>query len=143
MPKDVLRQPVLLVAILAVAASAAGAQDSVANGGPRSTLTGVYTREQANRGRDVYAGMCQSCHTPASHTGVTFANSWVGRPLSDLFSFVSEKMPKNEPGSLTPEEYSQVVAHLLRLNGMPAGFEELPVDTAVLKQIRIEVRKSH
>jgi len=26
---------------------------------------------------------CKSCHTPASHTGAMFANSWDRRPLSD------------------------------------------------------------
>ena len=135
-----LRHLILLLAIGAGAASAAGAQS--APNGERTTLAGVYTREQANAGRDVYAGLCQSCHTTASHTGVIFANLWVGRQLSELFSFVSEKMPKNAPGSLTPEEYAQVVAQLLRLNGMPAGSDELPADTVALKQIRIEVRRA-
>ncbi|MFN8573293.1 MAG: cytochrome c [Gemmatimonadaceae bacterium] len=115
------------------------AQDST--NGSRSTLEGVYTREQANRGRDVYAGMCQSCHALASHTGVVFNNTWAGKPLSDLFAFVSEKMPKNEPGSLTREEYAQVIAHILRLNGMPPGFDELPTDSLALHQIRIDVKK--
>ena len=106
----------------------------------RSTLSGVFTRDQANRGRDIYAGMCQSCHAAASHTGVAFINSWGGRRLSDLFAFVSEKMPKNDPGSLSPEDYTLVIAHILRLNGMPAGFEELPADSLALRNIRIEVR---
>jgi hypothetical protein len=125
----------------AVAGSVAGAQDAPSSG-PRSTLAGVYTREQANLGRDLYAGMCRSCHSEASHTGDTFASFWAGRPLSDLFAFVSQRMPKNEPGSLSQDEYTQVVAHLLRLNGMPAGFEELPADSVALKQIRIDLRKT-
>ena len=107
----------------------------------RTTLSGVYTREQANAGRDVYAGMCQSCHALASHTGETFASWWAGKSVSDLFSFVSEKMPKNAPGSLSPEEYASVVALLLRMNGMPAGEDELPPDTLALKRIRIELKK--
>jgi hypothetical protein len=85
--------------------------------------------------------MCQSCHTTASHTGVIFNNTWAGRPLSDLFAYVAEKMPKNEPGSLTREEYADVVAHILRLNGMPIGFDELPADSIALRQIKIEVRR--
>ena len=106
--------------------------------GSRTTLTGVFTAEQAARGRDLYAGVCTSCHNAASHTGVTFANSWGGRRLSELFMFVSEKMPKNEPGSLTPEEYAQAVAYILKMNGFPAGDEELPSDTLELRKIRIE-----
>lgn len=110
----------------------------------RTTLSGVFTAEQASRGRDLYAGMCTSCHNAASHTGVTFANSWGGRRLSELFMFVSEKMPKNEPGSLTPEEYAQAVAYILKMNGLPAGDNDLPTDTLELRKIRIETvrRKS-
>ena len=55
-----------------------------ANGATRTTAAGVYTAEQANRGRDTYAMQCKSCHTPASHTGVTFAQWWDRKPLSEL-----------------------------------------------------------
>jgi len=47
-------------------------------------------------------------------------------------------MPKNEPGSLTPQEYADVVAYLLRMNRMPPGSDELSTDVATLKKIRIE-----
>src|SRR5437867_13016755 len=59
-------------AALAACILALGARDAVAQtrASPPSTLNGVYTAEQAVRGRDLYAGMCQSCHTAASHTGV-------------------------------------------------------------------------
>ena len=79
----------------------------------RSTLTGVYSEKQAARGQDVYAGMCRSCHAAATHTGVAFEKSWNGHPLSELFGFISTRMPKNEPGSLAPEEYVDVLAYLL------------------------------
>jgi mono/diheme cytochrome c family protein len=104
----------------------------------RSTLQGVYTTAQAAQGRDVYAGMCQSCHTPASYTGPAFLDAWSGRALEDLFGYIRARMPKSEPGSLTPREYAQVVAYLLELNGMPAGRDELPSDPAALKVIRFE-----
>jgi mono/diheme cytochrome c family protein len=104
----------------------------------RTTLAGVYSEKQAARGQDVYAGMCKSCHAAATHTGVAFEKSWNGHPLSELFAFISTRMPKNEPGSLAPEEYVDVLAYLLKLNQMPAGAVELPPDTTVLGQIRIE-----
>ena len=114
----------------------------------RSTRTGVYNEEQALRGREVYAGLCQSCHPAASHTGPAFKNTWTGRPLSELFGYIRDRMPKNEPGSLTPEEYADVLAYLLKLNQMPAGAVELPTDTVTLKKIRIDtavakVTKNH
>jgi len=108
----------------------------------RTTQTGVYSAEQAARGEDVYAGMCKSCHAAATHTGVAFEKSWDGRSLSELFGYISTKMPKNEPGSLAPEEYADVLAYLLKLNQMPVGKTELPPDTTVLGRIRIETHTS-
>jgi len=128
-----------LVAV-AVVSKSAGAQSA----GPhatRSTSAGVYTDEQASRGRDMYAMQCKSCHTPASHTGVVFANSWDRRPLSDLYSYIVTRMPKNEPGSLQPDEYADVLAYLLKLNELPSGSDPLPADSMTLKKIRIEVGK--
>jgi mono/diheme cytochrome c family protein len=103
-----------------------------------STIAGVYSDEQATRGRDVYLGNCKSCHTPESHTGPLFKSTWGGRPLSELYVFVRDRMPKNEPGSLSPQENADVVAYLLQLNRLPAGQIDLPADSATLKSIRID-----
>jgi S-disulfanyl-L-cysteine oxidoreductase SoxD len=124
----------LLLSTLARQSAAQQPRDSA-----RTTRAGVYTAAQADRGADVYAGMCRSCHSAASHTGVTFAKWWKGRTLADLFGYVSERMPKNDPGSLAPEQYADVVAYLLRLNAMPPGRAELAPDSAALAAIRIDV----
>jgi quinoprotein glucose dehydrogenase len=118
------------------------ADAQVARDPARTTRSGVYTAAQAGRGADVYAGMCRSCHSAASHTGVTFAKWWKGRTLADLFTYVSERMPKNDPGSLAPEQYADVVAYLLRLNAMPAGAAELVPDSVALAAVRIDVPDS-
>lgn len=104
----------------------------------RSTLAGVYTEAQAARGRDTFAGMCQSCHTPSTHTGPVFLSHWGGRPLWDLFDFIRQNMPQSDPGSLSPAEYAQVLAWVLKLNGMPPGARELPVTPAGLRAIRFD-----
>jgi mono/diheme cytochrome c family protein len=117
----------------------AGAQTSASEA--RSTVSGVYTAEQAARGREMYAMQCRSCHTPASHTGTTFASWWDRKPLSELYQFVTTRMPKNEPGSLQPDEYVDLVAYLLKLNELPSGTEPLPADSVAMKKIRIEVGK--
>jgi mono/diheme cytochrome c family protein len=103
-----------------------------------STASGVYSDEQAARGRDVYLGNCKSCHTPESHTGPLFKTRWEGRPLADLFAYISLSMPKNEPGSLSPQENADVLAYLLKLNRMPSGVADVPADSNALKSIRIE-----
>lgn len=134
--------PRCVAALVATAAALSGA-DAQATGSstPRSTASGVYTAEQAARGRDTYAMQCKSCHTPASHTGATFAQWWDRKPLSELYLFIMTKMPKNEPGSLQPDEYAELVAYLLKMNEMPAGAAELPADSVALRKIRIDANR--
>ena len=102
-----------------------------------STLAGVYTDSQALRGQELYLGFCKQCHTAESHTGAVFRNWWSGRRLGDLFSFVSTRMPKNEPASLDPQHYADLVAYLLKMNAMPPGPTELGSDIAALQKITI------
>ena len=102
-----------------------------------TTLDSVFSSEQASRGKEQYTMFCRSCHVPASHTGPTFKQWWAGRRVSELFEYVSTRMPKNEPASLAPDDYADVVAYLLKMNAMPAGKSELEADPTALKQIRI------
>lgn len=106
--------------------------------GQRSTAGGVYSREQWMRGRDLYAGMCAGCHPAVTHVGPAFTKSWSGKKLSDLFGFLRERMPKNDPGSLSEQDYVDVMSYMLRLNGFPAGVDELPPDSIALTKIKID-----
>ena len=101
-------------------------------------MTGVYTAAQATRGEETYMAICVACHPRGTYTTAAFRTAWNGRPLSDLFDLVREKMPKSDPGSLTPAEYAQAIAYLLKINEVPAGEHELPPDAEGLKRIRIE-----
>jgi S-disulfanyl-L-cysteine oxidoreductase SoxD len=102
----------------------------------QTTKSGVYSREQANRGQDVFLGMCKNCHTPEAYTTPAFTSKWNGKALSDLYAYIRDQMPKNEPGTLTAEEYTDVLAYLLRLNRQPAGPNDLPADPGAMKSIR-------
>ena len=118
------------------AQQAAGAPSLPA--GHRSSTAGVYTSAQASRGEEAYAGMCMGCHTTAAHMGDVFVSNWAGRPVYDFYDFIRTAMPKTEPGSLTPDEYASIVAYILKLNGMPAGKDALPADSAALAKIRFD-----
>jgi S-disulfanyl-L-cysteine oxidoreductase SoxD len=121
------------------AATAPAAKRSTAPAArPKSTLSGVYTLEEASAGKEMYASLCASCHTAASHTGPAFRNKWSGKPLSQLYVFMKTMMPKNEPGSLADEDYSVLLAYMLQMNQMPAGKAYLSTDTTVLAKIRID-----
>ncbi len=104
----------------------------------RTTMDGVYTTAQATKGADVFATFCRSCHTPTVHTGAPFRAKWFGRPLDELFGYLRREMPKNEPGSMSDDEYALALAYLLRMNGMPAGAESLAADSVALHRIRLD-----
>lgn len=105
----------------------------------KSTLTGVYTADQASAGEKTYGNICMGCHNLGSQSGQSFALKWKGRPLFDLYETINEKMPEDDPGSLTPVESVQLVAFLLKANGNPAGTTALSSDAAELKMLVIEV----
>ncbi len=107
----------------------------------KSTLTGVYSPAQASRGEETYMNVCVACHPPGTYKGGMFKTNWDGRTLAEFFDSVSEKMPKNEPGSLSLPEYAQVIAYILKVNDMPAGKTDMPSDSTLLKDIRIEFGK--
>lgn len=127
----------LFSACILVSASDARAQGPSA-APQRSTKEGVYNREQWMRGRDIYAGLCASCHPASTHTGPAFTKSWANKKLSELFGFLRERMPKSDPGSLSEQEYVDVISYMLRVNGFPAGDEEMPADSLALTKIRID-----
>ena len=134
-----------MVALLIFAARDLQSQQAGSNpplpAGHRSSTSGVFTAAQASQGEENYAMMCTGCHTAAAHMGDVFVSNWAGRPVSEFYGFISSAMPKNEPGSLTPEEYASIVAYILKLNGMPAGKEALPSDAAALGRIRFDSPK--
>jgi mono/diheme cytochrome c family protein len=111
---------------------------AAAQSSSRSSDAGVYSREQVSRGQDVYLGQCRSCHTPDAHASPTFQAAWGGKPLQELYAYIRERMPKNDPASLSDQEYIDVLTYLLRLNRVPEGASELPADTDALKAIRFD-----
>ena len=111
-----------------------------------STRDGVYTAEQAQQGKTLYAQQCTKCHGASLEgtgqnpplTGDDFLNNWQGQTLADLFTRIRTTMPAIKPGSLTPAETSQLVAYILDANTFPSGKTELPADPGPLKAIHID-----
>jgi mono/diheme cytochrome c family protein len=114
---------------------------------PRSAKEGVYTTEQAGRGKTAYDEKCASCH--GSMASVTpdmapllndsgFQNLWRDRSLAQLFGRIRETMPQDKPNTLSPEETAALVAYILSGNQLPAGDTALPVDLEILKEIRVD-----
>jgi cytochrome c len=113
----------------------------------RSVWDGVYTSQQANRGRVQYESRCADCHGDelegdvVEHpelAGGNFRDKWNGETLGDLFERIHRDMPQRNPGSLSRETTVDVIAYILSANKYPAGPQELPRDTPSLKEIRME-----
>jgi len=92
---------------------------------------GVYTDNQSSRGRRVYRRACESCHAAGlegseqgpSLYGEAFINGWDGEVLAEIMSLISNTMPAENPGGLSSENYVDVLAYILQVNGFPAGNE--------------------
>ena len=57
-----------------------------------------------------------------------FARGFAGKDLKTLFTKIATTMPRGAPGSLGDTVYLDLVAHLLKENGFPAGSRELTAD---------------
>lgn len=133
----------LMGVIAATALSAAGV--SAAFG--QSTVSvwdGVYTEAQAKKGEAVYTASCMDCHgddfagreqAPAL-AGLGFLDKWKRTTVRRLLDTV-EQMPPDEPKSLTSQQYVDVLAYILSVNGFPSGKTALPVDRAALAQLEL------
>ena len=125
---------------LAVTIRAGLAQEPGKDGPTVSTTSGVYLETQAKAGQEIFEATCLGgCHNMASHRGAAFKNHWDGRPLWDIFKLINEEMPKDDPGSLSVTDTANLVAYILKLNGQPAGKEELSTEPAALKKIKIDL----
>jgi quinoprotein glucose dehydrogenase len=115
----------------------------------RSVWDGVFTEDQAGRGKTRYKELCASCHgdmleggeSPPPLAGGAFMANWNTLTVGDLFDRTRSTMPQSKPGSLSREANAEIMAYLLNANEFPAGKEALSQSSEVLKEIRIEAVK--
>jgi hypothetical protein len=70
-----------------------------------------------------------------------FLESWSGKPLHTLYDVMRTTMPEDNPGSLSQQQYADLVAYLLELNGFPAGTSELAGTDESMNDVRVEPLK--
>ena len=131
----------LLVATLAFSAAVYANAQEVSD---KTVWDGIYSADQAARGKIVYEASCAVCHS-ADLTGSDqgrplagdpFKQDWMEDTVGNLYSRMSRLMPFEEPGSLNDQAYLDVLAYILEFNLYPVGSEELTTDG--LDEIRIE-----
>jgi cytochrome c len=150
---------VAMIGVAALVSIGAGLQLGPAN--RRSVMDGLYTLEQAKRGRGYYDRRCVLCHLDRGQgheampeivgqsleregdpeappvAGEVFQKKWGSRNAWELFSTMTSTMPVGAPRSLSPQEYADVLAYMFELNKFPAGPQELTPERAGLEIIAI------
>ncbi|SRR5579883_3199909 len=133
-----------LLSVAALGTYALRAQDA-----SKSVWDGVYTDDQAKKGAAAYAEQCASCHgdqltggeMAPPLAGGEFMSNWNGLSVGDLFERIRTGMPPANPGKLSRESKTDIVAYMLAYNKFPAGSKPLPSSTEMLKQYRIDAQK--
>jgi len=106
-----------------------------AQAGGRTVADGVYTDAQADRGAGSFATACSGCHRADLGGGQgpalkeqRFTRDFAEKNLDTLYTKILNTMPRGAPGSLGDSVTLDIVAHILRENGFPAGTAELAAD---------------
>ncbi len=111
--------------------------------------SGVFTAAQVERGAAAYNQRCAVCHggqlggtgeAPAL-ASAEFLSNWNGLSVGDLFERVRTTMPFDAPASLSRDTYADIVAFVLKANGLPTGEKELDRRTEVLNGIAIVAQR--
>jgi len=128
---------------------AVGRNSTVSAQQTTSVWDGIYTEDQAKRGAPLYAQRCSACHgadltggemAPALADSV-FKSNWNGVSVGDLFERIRVSMPQDSPGSLSRQQYADIIAFMFSKGEFPAGKTELSTKTEELKLIAFEATK--
>ena len=109
----------------------AGAQETAG----KTVADRVYSEAQATRGAASYDTSCAGCHRPdlggangPALRGERFARIFAGKDLKTFYTKIATTMPRGAAASLGDAVYLDIVAHILRENGFPAGDGELTAE---------------
>jgi ankyrin repeat protein len=129
-------------------APAAPGRAALPGSATRSVWTGVYTGEQAVRGAAGYKQACAHCHAddllgaqaaPAL-VGQPFSVRWKDMTVEEILTTIRRTMPQEAPDTLGTAAYVDILSHMFRVQGIPAGTTELPADPEPLRQIVVTER---
>ncbi len=113
--------------------------------------SGLYTAVQAARGQALYDKKCAECHgaqlegassKPLAYSLFMLRWGQGDRTVDELYYITRTQMPYGQGNTMTRQQYIDIIAYILQVNGYPAGAKELLANPAVLKRIKITPQKS-
>ena len=120
--------------LLLSAVALMGCADIVRGAVPEADNAPGYTLEQALSGRAVYGEKCAACHgasleglaAPALK-GPAFQKRWMNgdQKISDLYTKMQQSMPVGAPGTLSGEQYFDLITLILSQNGFQPATDPL------------------
>ncbi len=96
-----------------------------------------YQTAQAERGAALYRQQCAACHLPdlqgffeaVALRDSAFVDNWRNRAPAEMLDLLQRTMPTQAPGSLSDEEYLDLIAFLLQANGVASGATALAANS--------------
>ncbi|MGZ6120209.1 MAG: c-type cytochrome [Vulcanimicrobiaceae bacterium] len=104
---------------------------------PNTTIS--FTTSQVSAGEKVYEQNCAACHGrnlegasagPLAGAAFIAINKRRHATVGDIFEITRTQMPLNAPASLTPSQYVDILAFILKANGFKSGTKPLRLEAA-------------
>ena len=102
----------------------------------------LYTAAQAKSGAAKYDDQCAQCHGPTLEgqsgpalKGELFASVKTGFSVGDILTFMAINMPATQPGSLSHDDYTDIMSYVLQQNGFPAGTAALSYEDGMKSKV--------
>jgi mono/diheme cytochrome c family protein len=128
-----MRNPGMLISVVSAVFLASALDVALVAQAPaaKTVWDGVYTDAQAARAEGTFGATCARCHslTPGAGqrplVGDAFWQKNTQKTVGEVLTFVSTNMPNGQGGSLSASVYNDLVALILKSNGLPAGTVEI------------------
>jgi mono/diheme cytochrome c family protein len=134
-----------LSVVLVATALCVLASGNAAAQGTGTIWDGVYTADQAARGKTTFEGTCARCHNieltgsergPALK-GREFLSHWEDDSLEPIFNKIRDTMPPIGSNTLSEDLKIDVLAYILQVNAYPSGSADLKPTSSMLEGIKL------
>jgi mono/diheme cytochrome c family protein len=127
---------------LILSACSGGGAGTVAPQGQQVSGDQAARDQQIAAGKSSYAGSCASCHGQemggGSGPALTASTISKYKDAKSLYDYTAKRMPTFSPGSLTEEQYLNIVAYMLNPIGVLPADQALTQDNLSTIQIKKE-----